>query len=177
MLTLTGCIGAGENAAIKDNGPLSFPSVTGIDLLGNERSLPANFTGQLNIVAVAFQRQQQQLVDSWIKAAEQIIANYPQVRFYELPVIYKTNALYRTWINNGMRAGIPETAARQRTITLYTDRQRFTQLLNMQQDHIYVLLLNNKGKILWRTKDAADADKIAVLKARIVAHKSSSSAT
>jgi hypothetical protein len=50
-----------------------------------------------------------------------------------------------------MRAGIPDPSTRERTVTLYIDKQLFKQALNMpDEDHIYVLLADQAGNVLWR---------------------------
>lgn len=150
VMLLTACIGTGDNSDIKPQGKNQFPLLTGIDLLGEERPIPASFAGHLNLVAVAFEREQQEDVNTWIPTAEQLMQQHAHLRFYEVPLIYEMNAAMRGWINNGMRAGIEEKAARERTITVYTDRDQFTSLMNMQTKSIYLLLLDKKGTILWR---------------------------
>lgn len=159
-LLLSACIGSGKNTDITISDAESFPTLTGIDLLGDERELPSYFEGDLNIVTVAFQQRQQENVNTWIEALEPMLAKNDNLRFYELPVIYKMNPLFRTWINNGMRSGIPDEAARKRTITIYTDRAKFYDTLDMQEDNIYTLLLNADGQILWRTNGDATEEKL-----------------
>lgn len=157
---VTACIGAGSISAIKPLGKNTFPQMEGIDLLGESRIVPAAFSGELNIVAVAFEREQQKDVNTWIDVAEAIMKENASVKFYELPVIYEVNGMYRTWINNGMRSGIPSKTARERTITIYTDREEFTTLMQMTTDQISVLLIDNKGKILWRNNGVATKQAI-----------------
>ncbi len=152
ILTMTGCIGAGKLSEVKPQGQGLFPKLEGIDLQGKTRRLPDSFAGKLNIVTVAFEQEQQEDVNTWISLADEIIKDNKTVRFYEIPLIYKLNAPYRMWVNNGMRSGIPDEAARERTITVYTDREAFTKLMNMQTQNIYTLLLDDQGKILWRAQ-------------------------
>ncbi|MFT7144948.1 MAG: hypothetical protein ACI9TY_000173 [Alphaproteobacteria bacterium] len=151
-LTISGCIGSGEISTVQSNGENHFPTLIGIDLVGEDREIPQSFTGEYNIVAVAFEREHQEAVNTWISAVDSILENHKNIAFYEVPLIYEINAPYRFWINNGMRAGIPDLEARLRTITVYTDRDKFTSTMNMKTDRIYVLLLNKKGEILWQTQ-------------------------
>ena len=82
------------------------------------------------------------------------------MRYYELPTIQRLNALARTFINEGMRAGIPDPVARERTITLYLDKNAFRQALQLpDEDDIYVLLLDRQGQVLWRTEGAFTPEK------------------
>ncbi len=169
MLCLLGscAIGAGENSKIVNNGTNFFPKISGIDLEGKKRDLPQAFDKKSNIVVVAFKREQQEEVNTWISAVDEIIKKNSNVAFFEVPLIYELNYLSRSFLNNGMRRGIPDVKARQRTITVYTNRDQFFKITNMQEDKIYVLLVNNKGKILWRTDGVADNKKIKALRIAI----------
>lgn len=167
LATLSGCIGAGQNSPISNYGEGVFPTVSGIDLEGNEHTLPRAFAGRLNIVAIAFEREHQEAVNGWIEVAESIMSEYPDVRFYEVPLIYELNIASRFWVNNGMRSGIDDPVSRERTITVYTDRERFTELLDMRTDRIYLLLLDDNGSILWRTEGVAKDPTISELQAAL----------
>ena len=165
-LTLTGCIPAGINSPVQSSGAtgVAFPDVVGIDLEGEQVSLPGGFAGRRNLVAVAFERDQQAVVDTWITAVEPLLARDRDLRLYEVPTIYESSALFRLWINNGMRAGIPDPAARRRTVTVYLDRERFTTALAIPDTReVHLLLLEADGRIVWRTTGPADDQKLAAL--------------
>jgi hypothetical protein len=165
-LTLTGCIPAGINSPVQSSGAtgVAFPDVVGIDLEGDQVSLPGGFAGRRNLVAVAFERDQQAVVDTWITAVEPLLARDRDLRLYEVPTIYESSALFRLWINNGMRAGIPDPAARRRTVTVYLDRKRFTAALAIPDTRdVHLLLLEADGRIVWRTTGPADDEKLAAL--------------
>ena len=164
LLSLQAClIGSGKNSEIEVKSAELFPTITGIDLLGKQRELPKTFEGKLNIVAVAFKREQQADIDGWIPDFEKITSKNSAVNFYEVPLIYELSSFSRAWVNNGMRFGIPNEAARKRTITVYTNRDKFFEIMKMKEDSIYVLLLDSAGKILWQTEGLATADKLAEL--------------
>ena len=132
---------------------MQFPSVTGSNLQRRKLDLPEGFEGELNLVLIAFQQWQQSQVDTWIPFAKQLEEAHPGLRYYELPTIQRLNALARTFINEGMRAGIPDPVARERTITLYVDKNAFKQALQLPgEDDIYVLLLDREGRVLWRAE-------------------------
>jgi len=132
---------------------MQFPVVTSANLSRRKLTLPADFEGDLNVVIIAFQRWHQRVVDTWIPLAEQLEQAYEGVRYYELPVIQRINVLGRTFINEGMRAGIPDPKARARTITLYVDKAAFRQALELpHEEDIYVLLVDRQGNVLWRTE-------------------------
>jgi hypothetical protein len=132
---------------------MQFPTVTGSNLQRSKLTLPQDFQGELNLVLIAFQQWQQTQVDTWIPFARQLEETHPGVRYYELPTIQQLNVLVRTFINEGMRAGLPDPVVRERTITLYLDKDEFRQALQLpHEDHIYVLLLDRQGQVLWRAE-------------------------
>jgi hypothetical protein len=89
----------------------------------------------------------------------------PGLKVYELPTIYRMNRLQRSFLDRGMAMGIPSKEARETTITLYLDKEKFRKALDMpSEDRIYVLLVDRKGKILWRTDGVYTPDKLDTLR-------------
>jgi len=161
LFTLQSClIGAGENSKVEANKNSYFPKITGIDLDGKKQELPTIFKNKFNLVVVAFKREQQSEVDTWIKAAEPILKENSDLSFYEIPLIYELSSFKRMWVNNGMRFGIPDEVARKRTITVYTNREEFFKITGMAENKICALLLDDSGKILWKKEGVADVNKI-----------------
>jgi len=139
---------------------LQFPIVNGDNLLRSNFRLPRDFGGELNILLIAFQRWQQTAIDTWLPLVQQLEKTYAGVRYYELPTIQRLNPLARTFINEGMRAGIPDQTARERTITLYVDKIAFRQALGLpHEDDIYVLLVDRQGRVLWRASGPFSPDE------------------
>lgn len=169
LFALQACmIGAGENSKIEANKNSYFPKITGIDLDGKKQELPTVFKNKFNLVIVAFKREQQAEVDTWIKAIEPILKENSNLSFYEIPLIYELSTFSRMWVNNGMRFGIPNEVARKRTITVYTNREEFFRITKMQEDKIYALLIDASGKILWKSEGIAKNDNIAAVKKMIL---------
>lgn len=133
----------------------TFPTVSGYNLEREERVFPRDFTGDLNLVIVPFQQRQQQDVNTWIPAARELEAQVAGFIYYEMPTIYQLPSLSRTFINEGMRAGIPDQTSRERTVTLYLDKEVFKQALGIQSEEtIHLFLCDPEGRILWRAKGA-----------------------
>ena len=139
---------------------MRFPAATGSNLQRNKLMLPADFDGELNIILVAFEQWQQNTVNTWLPFVEQLEQDYDGVLYYELPVIRRMNFIARTFINEGMRAGIPDSKARDRTITLYLDKQAFRQALDLPHERdIYILIVDREGNVVWRTEGAFTPEK------------------
>ena len=160
-MSLTSCfIGAGENSNISIDSINQFPKMVGIDLEGKNQNLPAAFNGEFNIIALGFEREHQEAINTWIKVVDGVIEKNSNVKFFEIPIIYKLGGFSRAWINNGMRFGIPNEIARKRTITVYTDREKLFEAMQMKGDRIYVLILDNKANIIWRIQGHASKENI-----------------
>ena len=142
-----------------------FPALQFPDLNKNFVSLPSGLKGERNLVIIAFERKQQNDIDTWLAVLPAMLANHPKVAYYELPVIDKMNGMMRWFINNGMRGGIPDPAQRERTITIYTDKKVFREALRIPDEkRIYLLMLNKAGEVLWRTDGIVSAEKQQALK-------------
>jgi hypothetical protein len=137
-----------------------FPFVRGENLEGRTCTLPADLEGAYNVLFIAFQRDQQVDIDSWLPFVKQLVREYPALAYYELPTIYRGNPLFRWWLNTSMSVGIPDKKAREVTITLYLDKQAFRKALDMPDEgRIYVLLVNRKGEVLWRVEGPFKEEK------------------
>ena len=138
---------------------MRFPTVKGSNLAGREYTLPADFEGELNVVALAFQMWHQDEVNTWMPLLEQMEHQVPGLRAYELPVLRSMNRVSQWMIDQGMRGGIPDLATRSRTITLYTDKERFRQALDLSsEDHIHILLVDRRGEVIFRAQGAYRPD-------------------
>ncbi len=146
-----------------------FPTVTSKNLEGRPMTLPADFAGERNVVFVAFKREQQDMVDTWLPFVKTVVARTPDTDFYEIPTIGPLIRLLQWTINRGMRGGIPDVEARKRTVTLYLDKAPFRKSLGITtEETIHVLVVDRAGHVSWRetgpfteAKGAALADALA----------------
>ena len=137
-----------------------FPVVSGFNLNRQELVFPRDFKGNLNLVIVPFQQSQQTVVNTWIPFAQKMELDVPGFMYYELPTIYEMPSFSRTFINEGMRAGIPNEATRARTITLYVDKQAFRKALEIDNEqNIWLYLFDKSGNVLWRIEGRLTKEK------------------
>ncbi len=147
---------------------MKLPNVTGSNLLRQKVELPADLWGKTNLLFIAFYQWQQMEVDSWVPLAQELEQTQPDFHFYELPTIQRRNVLAQAFINEGMRAGIPDRATRERTITLYIDKPAFQRALEMpDEDHIYILFVDQAGNVLWQARGANTVENSASLRQAI----------
>ena len=148
----------------------SFPRVTGRNLENREFTLPRDLEGELNVVLVAYERWQQDVIDTWTPHLGRLAAEFSGLRVYELPVISFAMRMMRVWIDGGMRYGIPDKAVRETTITLYTNVSAFNRALGLGSTRtIYVLLVDRQGRVLWRGQDGFDPQQFAALRTAVAA--------
>lgn len=139
---------------------MTFPKVTGTNLLRQKVTLPDDLPAGLNLLAIAFQQWQQAWIDSWLPFVKELEQSQPSVQFYEIPVIQKLNLISQTFINEGMRAGIPNRTTRQKTITLYLDKETFRNQLGIpNEESIWLLLVDQQGNVRWRGEGAFTPEK------------------
>ena len=144
---------------------MTFPTVSGTNLLRQKVTLPQDFQGKLNLVFIPFEQWHQMEVDSWGALAKELEAQFDGLVYYELPTIQSRNTLYKMFINEGMRAGIPNPKTRERTITLYLDKADFRAALDMtDEEHIYILVIDRQGKEFFRARGPYSREGEAALR-------------
>jgi hypothetical protein len=147
---------------------MQFPSVKGKNLDRETQTFPADFEANLNLVFIAFQQWQQASINTWLPFAASLEQERDDLMYYEFPTIQAMNPIFRTFINEGMRAGIPDPKSRQRTVTLYLDKEQFRASLEMEdEEHIFVLLVRQDGDVLWRTRGEFSEEKAGLLRTAI----------
>ena len=146
----------------------SFPRAVGSNLEGWKFTLPFDLEGKLNVVAIAFKREQQADVDSWMPFLAKTAASHPERRVYEIPTLGRLYRFMQSFIDGGMRRGIPDAQVRAATITLYIDKAPFKRALRItDEDRIHVLLVDRDGRVYWRAEGAYDPARGAELMERL----------
>ncbi len=139
---------------------MKFPTVTGANLDRKQLTFPRDFGGQYNILLIPFYQRQQLTVNTWIPWAQALEKQDSRFRYYELPTLERMNRFRKWFINEGMRAGIPDPLARERTITLYLDKNEFRGSLGMPDENdIFILLVDRSGSVIARVRGAFSEEK------------------
>jgi len=144
---------------------MTFPTVSGSNLLREKLTLPRDFQGSFNLVFIPYEQWQQMEVDSWSALAGELEEQFDGLVYYELPTIQSRNTFYKMFINEGMRAGIPNLKTRERTITLYLYKSDFRAVLEMKdEEHIYVPVIDRQGKEFFRARGSYSREGEAALR-------------
>lgn len=145
-----------------------FPKLKGSNLSRENFTLPADLEAEYAIAMIAFKQNQQFDVNTWLPVAAELARTYPELVYYEFPTIDRLNPVARTFIDGGMRGGIPDPDARAKTITLYLDKPAFRQSLDIHdEESIVVLLINREGEVFWRANGLASETAVEELKSQL----------
>lgn len=152
-------------------GPLGqLPPITADDLNGRSVSMPQGFSGEVNLLLIAFEREQQADIDTWLAVLGPVAAEEPRFDYYELPTVGRFTAVGRWFLDNAMRSGITSVEQRRRTITIYAPKPELMAGLRLSaEDRIYAILIDRSGAALWRAEGLASPEKLADLRAAIAA--------
>ena len=132
-----------------------FPQLQARSLEREHFDLPGEFEGRRNVAVVAFRREQQQLVDTWLPFLLALEAEHDDLRVYEIPTISRRWAPARGFIDGGMAVGIADREACARTLTSYTDVGLVRRALGLRDDTtIATVLPGRDGRITWMATGA-----------------------
>ena len=136
-------------ATINPNIGKKFPEVKDDSLANTPVTLPDAARGSVALITVAFLRESQSQLDSWL---EPFVARYGKKQgftFYEVPMLARGYKFMRFMIDGGMRAGIPQ-EKHKNVVTMYGDIEKYIQALNLDARSGYAFLLDKEGIIRWQ---------------------------
>lgn len=123
--------------------------LSGRALDGRSYQLPADLPAGRNLLLVAFQREQQSLIDEWLPWALKREREATDLAVFEVPVLSSAYGPARWFIDGGMTRGIPDAGARARTITVYTDVAAVVANLGLAgTDTVAAVAVEPSGRIL-----------------------------
>ena len=127
-----------------------FPKITAYSLAKTEVKLPDMAIGKVTLIAIAFVRQAQEMIDSWAILFENRFSNKEKHSYYEIPMLGGIWKFFRGSIDGGMRAGIT-TEKHPNVLTHYGNYRDYTSYLlidNLNNGHVF--LLDREGLIRFR---------------------------
>jgi hypothetical protein len=187
VVVLVGIIGAlviSRNVATddpqsQDNGDESaetvkrFPVLTGnnlmlstSNLLGEELTVPQDWGGELKLIVVAYDSDQQPDVDGWLEPLEGLNADFPELKGYYIPLLPKSAADAAVVIIGGMYLGAGNDENRERTVVVFTDVEEFNRLVAVESvEEIRLFLVGEDDVILWESAGPFQEETIGELRA------------
>ncbi|MFM2168137.1 MAG: hypothetical protein RIS79_2508 [Verrucomicrobiota bacterium] len=144
----------------------TFPSIQVKNLTDETKSFPAGFPGERTLLLIAFEREQQDILDEWVAKLNLRKAGAPG--WLELPIIDDPGAFMRWFIDNGMKSGIPDQAMRARVFTIYTPRIAFVSHLGLPDARqVHLAIADRAGHILHHVSGSWTAAKERSLRAAL----------
>ena len=128
-----------------------FPKVKSKSLAKNIEIIPDSAKGKVTLIAVAFLRESQSQLDSWLEPFIKEFGNNKAFMFYEIPMISSGYKFMRFVIDGGMRSGIPE-PKHKHVVTMYGDVEKYINELGLDPSFGYAFLLDKKGHIQWQAE-------------------------
>lgn len=163
IFSLTSVIGQ-ENTTMKDkNIGMIFPELKAETLSGIDMKYPDDVKGKVTLILMAFKRETQRTIDSWLEPFSKAFENDTSVQFFEIPMLARQWILMSPIIDGGMRSGIPKQKHGNVT-TFYGDVNKYCELLSIKdKSDGYIFLLDQKGVIQWRSNGFATEEKLLEL--------------
>ena len=139
-----------------------FPEVKDDSLEKNPVSLPDAARGKVTLIAVAFLRESQSQIDSWLEPFVERFGNKQDFTFYEVPMLHWGYKFMRFMIDGGMRAGIPQ-QKHKHVVTMYGDVEKYIKALNLDLRNGYAFLLDQEGIIRWEGQGFSTPETLKAL--------------
>lgn len=144
---------------------MKFPNVTADSLAGTKESIPESCQGQVTLVAVAFLRESQGQLDSWLNPFYKQFGKRDGFMFYEIPMISSGYKFMKPVIDSGMRGGIPQ-FKHKHVVTMYGDVNKYLDALQLDPRSGYAFLLDREGIIRFQAQGYATQEQLQQLFAK-----------
>ena len=147
---------------------MQFPALQVRDLEGVDYVIPDELPGGPHVIILAFQQWHQLVVNKWKPPLKNIAERHPGTEVWEVPSISRGYRLFRSSIDGGMRAGIPDPDVRRHTLTAYTDLGQLANALGIDSlDTVQVFVVDCDGTVRWHGEGEPSAQSLEALEAAL----------
>ncbi len=147
---------------------MNFPALQVRDLEGVDYVIPHELPGGPHVIILAFHQWHQVLVEQWKGPLEAVALAHPGTEVWEVPSISRGYRLFRSGIDGGMRAGIPDQNVRRHTLTAYTDLSQLAAALGLDTlETVHVFVVDCDGVVRWHGEGEPSTEAIEALEATI----------
>ena len=125
-----------------------FPVFETKNLSGDLIKIPEDLEANYNLMVFAFYQNQQNTVNTWIPYLEPLV-HQGKFQYYELPTVGDFSLVGQKYLDGIMNAGIPDKEMKNRTLTVYKDREKFLEGLGIKDfSRVYLVLIDKQGNVL-----------------------------
>lgn len=144
---------------------LSFPKLTGTNLSLKELRVPDDLSGDIKLIVVSYEVDQQADVDSWLPALEELNTEFNNLNGYYIPLLPKSAADSAVFIIGGMSLAAKNDIDRGRTIVVFTDVEAFNQIVAIPDNSaIQLMLINRESQIIWHASGPFSEENLQALR-------------
>lgn len=123
-----------------------LPNLVAQDLNEQSYQLPADLPAEKTLLLIAYKREQQANINTWIDGLQLKTSNLP---WLELPVLEDYGSWFQWFVDNGMRRGIKGDYNRAKVVTVYTEKDAFnTSMAIPNEESIYACVVTRQGEVL-----------------------------
>jgi hypothetical protein len=161
---------ASQNGAASK--PAVFPPIATYSLDKTRLFLPRDFAGQIDLLLISFQPEQQAQIDTWMPLVQGFQHTNFNFHWYRLPVSSRENFIFRWWDNSSMRSDETDPEMWPWIVPLYVDKNSFCHSLQIPTERdIIAILVDKQGRVLWHAAGPLTPDKRTSLTAAVAAAK------
>jgi hypothetical protein len=125
-------------------------------------TIPQAAKGKVTLIMVAFLRESQPQIDSWLGPFTRTFGGREGFTFYEIPMISSGYRFMSFMIDSGMRSGIPK-EKHDNVVTYYGNIEKYTKALQIDPRSGHVFLLDREGIIRWQARGFATDETLKEL--------------
>ena len=145
-----------------------LPELRGEFLNGRTAVLPHGCAGRFALLLLGFTYDSRFAVEAWANAFREQFKAYPQVAYYEIPMIGGLAWLGKWFIDSGMRRGTPK-ADWEHVITVYSGTDNWKRRVGYRDPKAaYLILLDPRGNVVWRYAGDFDVKAFRGLAGKLV---------
>lgn len=149
---------------------LSFPDMTGKNLLDEDLSLPTDFSSTYSIVLMPLEQDQQDHFGTWETYLDDLIASERSLDYYQVLPIGDMNFFLKGIISSAMKGAFSD-AAKARTMPLFEEVEPLLATLKIADTNEMVILLVKNDSIVWRTQGIYSETTAAELEQALAANR------
>jgi hypothetical protein len=124
----------------------TLPEINAEDLNGKPYSLPQGLPAQKTLLLIAYKREQQEDINTWISGLNLKTASTP---WLELPVLEDYGSWFKWFVDNGMRKGIKSEFDRAKVVTVYTSKESFNNSMGINtEESIHAAVVDRNGNVI-----------------------------
>ena len=162
LIGLASTAGGAEREPTLGGNSRRLPAIELVTLSGRRIILPDSGSGPGTLLAFAFRRQDQSLVDSWLPWVEQVAAT--GCGFYEVPLLGPSVPRFlRGVVRAGMRTTVPRQLHRH-LAPYYGDIDRIAKALGLlDRTTAHIVLVACDGRVVLQAQGSAEEEAARLL--------------